>query len=234
MTTRTTLFCSSCGTENPIGGRFCSACGVVMGEVAGTPGSGPATPAGAAATVVREGLAGTLLQRVAVTVSALLAALLVCATVLGMGATSGIVWATRRSGALTEVAHPAILYAFGTVLAIVLLSAFFRNLAPKRADVGMKALRHYRRTLRERDGIRVLLQPGGVRTGVVVVCLLWLGLAGIAWYNLGDLRDQGADIAFGMWVSIVVPLIALVPTIALWPFGAERVFMDRQGVITRG
>lgn len=235
MTTRTTVFCSSCGMENPIAGRFCSTCGVALGTVGGTPVPlAGAAPPPVGVTTVTEGLVGTLVQRIAMPSVSLLGLAALVATVMGMGATSGWVWATRRTGALIEVAHPALGYGIGAVLAIILAAAFFRILNPKPRDVGMKAARRYRRTLRERDGIRLLLRPGGVRSGVVVMTLLWLGLIGLAWMNLSDLRDEGATIEFGMWLAILIPAVGLVPTIAMWPFRAERVFMDRQGNITRG
>lgn len=235
MTTRTTLFCSSCGMENPIGGRFCSTCGVPLGTVA-APAAVPATipPVATDPRVVQEGLAGTLVQRIAQPMVSLIALAVFLITVLGMGTTSGWVWATRQSGIMIEVAHPAIAYAIGAVLAVLLPALFFKILVPHRRDVGMKAVRRYRRTVRERDGIRLLLKPGGLRAGVVVISLLWLGLAALAWFNLGSLRDEGATIEFGMWLAIALPLVGLVPTVVMWPFSGERVFMDRQGAITRG
>lgn len=226
MTARTTAFCSSCGMENPIEARFCSTCGVAMGTVIPSPVAATTGP-------VREGLAGTRLQGFAQIALQLVALVTFLATILGMGTSSTWVWATRPVGSLVEVAHPAIGYAVLAVLLILLSSAFIRLLYPKRKDVGIKGIRQFRRTLREHHGIRLLLQPAGLRPGIILMSLMWIGMVAIAWFNLGTLSDQGANLEMGMWLALALPALGLACTVTMWPFSSETVFMERDGTLIR-
>ena len=238
MGARSTVFCSSCGTENPVSGRFCSACGAPLGVV--TPQAAPvavvastvATPP-TGPTVVREGIVASPLQRFAIVAAALCAVAALLVVVLGFG-TGGLAWGSRGEGFVKTIAHPAPGYVVGVFLIILLNAAFFRRLAPRRRDIGMAALRKYRRNLRERDGIRFLMAPGGVRPGVVIMSLLWIGIGGIAWYNVGSLGDEGLDLGVGLYLSMMIPVAGVIANVCLWPFRPEIAYMDAQGVITRG
>ncbi len=209
MSTPSKVFCSSCGVENLPGAKFCSACGAAMGAAVVTraPASGP--------TVVREGLVGSALQRAAhvtMTLAALVTVLAVLAAFFG-----ALEWGSKTSGFLETRALPGAGYIVLALLIVILNPMLFRVIVPRRRDVGMQAVRRYRRTLRERDGIHLLLAPGA-----------------IAWVNIGSLGDEGFDVQVGIYVCTVLPIVGLIATICLWPFRSERVYMDRQGVITRG
>jgi hypothetical protein len=238
MTQRATVFCSSCGVENPIASRYCSACGAVMGTVPSVPpqeqpASAEPPQAAPAPAVAREGLVAAGRQRFAYTALAICSVLGVLVTFMGFG-TFGLEWGKQGGGLITTIARPAPGYIVGIFLIIALNPVFFRLVAPRRADVGMAAFRRYRRTLRERDGIRLLLNPGSLRAGVIVLSLVWIGIGAMPIYNLGSLRDQGFDVAVGLYAAMAVPILGLITTLAMWPGGAEIVYMDRQGVITRG
>lgn len=228
MNARTTVFCSACGVENPIEALFCSACGAKMGTAT----TAPEPTSAAAPAVVREGIVATGVQRVAYAVAAICGLAAFVVTVLAFGS-GGLAWATRESGFL-EIAGPAPGYVGGVLLIVVLNAFLLRRLVPRRRDVGAAVLRRYRRTLRERDGIRFLLVPGGLRAGIVIISLLWIGIGGIALYNLAQVGDNGWEAGTGLYLSMVIPVIGLISTACVWPFAAETVYMDRQGVITRG
>jgi hypothetical protein len=201
-----------------------------MGVVAATS-SAPAT----GPNVVREGLVASPLMRVGYKTMGIVAALTLIVTVLAFVDAFGLRWGSRQAGGfLTVVANPAPGYLVGIFVIVILSSLFFRMLTPRRRDVGMAALWSFRRTLRKRDGIRLLLAPGSLRPGIVVLSLLWIGMAAMAINNLGSLGDEGFDLGFGMYASVVLPIIGVIAAVCVWPAGAETVYMDRQGVITRG
>lgn len=251
MTARTTIFCSSCGTSNPLGARFCHACGVVIGTVSPPPSqtAAPAltAPAASPAGPVREAIAMTSRQHysywMGVRPVAIFTFLL---TVLGTVGVPGLVWAGRPARwipsdtsvlgewSATMTARPALVYVVASLLVLLLATGLLREVRPRYRDVGGAAYRSFRRTLRQRDGIRSLMAPGGVRIAVVLLVALWVCLAGIAIWNQGDLAGQGYDLSFGIVLAIALPVIGAVGTALLWPVGSESVYMDRQGVITRG
>ena len=234
MSAPVSVFCSSCGVENRVDARFCSACGSAIAAVEAPKPLAQEPPQQAAApAIVREAIVATGLQRAAIVVVAICGGVAAIVTFLGFGV-SGMEWGTRPSGFLTEVARPAPGYVLGAFLILILNPLLVRRVGPRRRDVGMPAVRGYRKTLRERDGIRMLLAPSGLRTGVVILSLLWIGIGAIALYNLGNVADQGFDVATGLTISTVVPIVGLVATVCLWPFASQVVYMDRQGVITRG
>jgi hypothetical protein len=193
--------------------------------------------------VVREAYAGTVLQRVAYSFLQLSLAATTIAAAISLFGTNPLNWASRpagfygggvipeRTGEMYAGAAPG--YLVGAVAAILIGAACFRFIAPRSRDVGFAASRRYRRTLRERDGIRLLLARGGLRVGIVVVALILVGLAAIALVNLTGV-EEGWSAEAGIYLALVLPLIGLAATACLWPFGSQLVYMDRQGLITRG
>ena len=226
MTTRSKVYCSSCGGGNSAEEKFCSTCGSTMGMV-----NAPAAPT---TTVVREGVVATGVQHVGYTGASIVAILTLLVTIFGLGDVFGLRWGSRPVGFLTEIAKPAPGYIVGIVIVLILNASFFRLMAPRRRDVGMSAVRSYRRTLRTRDGIRLLLSPSGLRAGVVTVSLLWIGMGAMALFDFGILGDDGFDTGTGLYASIVLPILGVIATACLWPMSTETVSMDRRGVIIRG
>lgn len=240
MSARNTVFCSSCGVENLAGARFCSACGAAMLVVTAptaktapitttAPAAAPITAA-ASPTIVREGIVGTGLQRFAYLAASLAGIAALFAVFLGIPHVGGLEWGTRPDG----FALPAPLYVVGMIIVIILNPLVFRMVHPRQRDVGRAAVRSYRRTLRQRDGIRLLLNPSGLKAGIVIEALLWVGLGALAYYNLGNLQDQGFDVAVGLYACLAIPIVGVIGAACLWPVSPDIVYMDRAGVITRG
>jgi hypothetical protein len=233
MAARTTVFCSSCGVENQATAHFCSACGAVIAAVsapASPSGAKASAPAAASPTVVREGIVATGLQRFAYVAASVLGLAALIASFLGIAKVGGLEWGTSDLG----YALPAPGYVVGVFIIVILNLIVFRLLVPRRRDVGMAAVRSFRRTLRERDGIRMLLNPNGLRAGIVILALLWIGHAGMAFNNLGNVEDEGFDAALGLYVCLVIPILAVIAVACVWPVKPEVVYMDRDGLITRG
>ena len=237
MAARTTVFCSSCGVENQATAHFCSACGAVIAAPVGSaaaptasPAAKAAAPAGASPTIVREGIVATGLQRFGYVAASVLGLAAVIVSFLGIAKVGGLEWGSSGLG----YALPAPGFVVGVIIIVILNPIVFRILTPRRRDVGMAAARSFRRTLRERDGIRLLLNPSGLKAGIVIVALLWIGLAGMAFYNLGNVKDEGFDPAVGLYACLVIPILAVIAVACVWPVGPEIVYMDREGVITRG
>ena len=236
MEARSTIFCMACGVENPREARFCAGCGAAIGASAAAQPASSATssvPPTAGTAVVREAIVASPLQRVAQVTMGICGGLVAIVVFMGFGV-DGLEWGHRGGSFLIEIARPAPGYLIGAFLILFLNPAFFRRVAPRRRDAGMAEVRSYRRTLRTRDGIRLLLAPGGLRAGVVVLSLLWIGIGAIAWYNFGNLGDEGFDVATGMYAAMAIPVAGLIATACMWPIKPEVVYMDRKGAITRG
>ncbi|MBI5156439.1 MAG: zinc ribbon domain-containing protein [Acidimicrobiia bacterium] len=227
MAPRATVFCSSCGVENPAAARFCASCGAAMGSVA-APGS-----AATAATTVRQGLVATRVMRLGHAVKMLTAIALLVAWFLGGMGVSALRWGTRAEGIVETRAFAGAGYVLVMLLVYVLSAGSVRRLAPRRKDVGLPTFRRYRRTLRERDGIRLLMSPRGLRPMIAVAAVLWLVLAWLAWTNTGTLEDEGFTLELGIYLSALAPLVGFIATLCVWPVGAESVGMDPQGNIVR-
>jgi hypothetical protein len=93
--------------------------------------------------------------------------------------------------------------------------------------------RAYRRTLREDEGIRLLLAAAWLRTGVVVLSVLWAVLGVIAVSELNRLDDAGHEIGGALYAGLVLVAVGLASAIAVWPWKAESLYMDRIGGIIR-
>lgn len=230
MAARTTVFCSSCGVENQATAHFCSACGAAI-PAATAPAAAPvARAAPTSPTVVREGIVATGLQRFGYVAALIASVAAIIATFLGIAKVGGLEWGSSSIG----YALPAPGYVVGLFIILILNPIVFRVLTPRRRDVGMAPVRSYRRTLRQRDGIRLLLNPSGLRAGIAILALLWIGLAGMAFYNLGNIKDEGFDVALGLYACLVIPILAVIAVACVWPVNPEIVYMDREGLITRG
>jgi len=234
MAARTTVFCSSCGVENQATAHFCSACGAVIAAATAPAAASAAAPVTRAAatspTVVREGIVATGLQRFGYIAALIASVAAIIATFLGIAKVGGLEWGSSSIG----YALPAPGYVVGLFIILILNPIVFRVLTPRRRDVGMAPVRSYRRTLRQRDGIRLLLNPSGLRAGIAILALLWIGLAGMAFYNLGNVKDEGFDVSLGLYACLVIPILAVIAVACVWPVNPEIVYMDREGLITRG
>lgn len=90
------MFCSSCGTENPSGGRFCNSCGAPLGSAVPTGHGAAAAPAPAAARPVAGAGSPDLASLGARALAALLDLFLVVAFCV-----AALVWAAARWGTVT-------------------------------------------------------------------------------------------------------------------------------------
>ena len=109
-----------------------------------------------------------------------------------------------------------------------------RALVPRARDVGTAAKRGYRRRLRDEYGIPVLYLRRGIRGSLIAVSLLLIGLgAGVLW-QMSNLRDDGYDLKFGIYLAGILVVVALVGALLIWPArSAEIVLMDKEGNIQR-
>jgi len=101
MTTRSKVYCSSCGGGNSAEEKFCSTCGSTMGMV-----NAPAAPT---TTVVREGVVATGVQHVGYTGASIVAILTLLVTIFGLAMPLLGYWlyrreedVARRKGSLSE------------------------------------------------------------------------------------------------------------------------------------
>jgi hypothetical protein len=189
---------------------------------------------------VREAIGATVVQTVAVVAHAVTATLVFLIALVGSFGAEPLRWASLQAGAVAdlqagavgEAVPPSRPYLAVASLIVVLASLFVRVLHPNPGDSGMSR-RAYRRTLREDEGIRLLLAAAWLRTGVVVLSVLWAVLGVIAVSELNRLDDAGHEIGGALYAGLVLVAVGLASAIAVWPWKAESLYMDRIGGIIR-
>jgi hypothetical protein len=195
---------------------------------------------------VREGIVATRQQRFGTRLLGTALAALAAVVVLPMVGVTALRWAEREAGYLIEWALPPAAFWVGALLIAVFTALVGRRLVPRPTDLGLpragrkavvayrQALKEQRRSLGEQRGIKVVLARRGFLPSLIVLILLWLGLAAAALFNFRSFSDAAAGwvIKPGMYAGLIVPCLGLLGGCAALPRPGRRIVrMDSMGTV---
>ncbi|MFH1330085.1 MAG: zinc ribbon domain-containing protein [Actinomycetota bacterium] len=141
-------------------------------------------------------------------------------------------WGQRTRGIFLEVARPAPIFVVGVFAILIAWSVGVRRLVPRVRDVGSRAVRQFRRTLRDEHEIGLLLSRRGLAGGIIAAVVMWVLLEASAVFNFVRADDYGWDLSAGMYAALALPVVGALAALLVWPAsGARVVRMDSKGTI---
>jgi hypothetical protein len=246
--------CPDCAEDVMIGAGFCPYCGYSFAAESapvqrseGAPALPPppspawapmaAPRASAPVGEMREGIVGSARTKLGEVLLGASVAVMVLAGLAVIAEVDWLAWGERITqtafGSAWEYGYSPGFVSGAVVVAIV--AAFgIRALMPRLREVGAAARRGYRRRLKSEYGISSLHPRRGTRGCLAATGLLLIGLGALVVYQLGNLRDEGYELKFGVYLAGILVVVALVGVVLAWPSrSAEIVYMDKEGNIHR-